>query len=79
MSHRVWDTKEGRRVATLGKLLKWPAIGALIAGGALVTVRVFGPRTAEAIGRQGGEAFAEGVARVQNQLAGGGGRVYRWG
>jgi hypothetical protein len=82
MSHAVWSTKEGRRVAALGKLLKWPTIGALIAGGALVTVRVFGPDTAQLVGRRGGEAFAEGVAAVQNQIANNrssSGRGSRWG
>jgi hypothetical protein len=64
----VWKTKEGRRAVTLATLLKWPLLGALIAGGALGAVRAFGPKVATNLGLQAGEGFARGVARVQ-QLA----------
>lgn len=49
--------------------IKWPLVGALIAGGALVVARVFGPKVARNIGDAGGEAFANGVARAQQELA----------
>lgn len=50
-------------------LLKWPLFGALLAGGALVVARAFGPRVVRDLGDAGGEGFAEGVARVQRQFA----------
>lgn len=75
--HVVWGTKQGRRVKALGSILKWPAIGALIVGGGIVVARIFGPRAARELGHAGGEAFAEGVEKVQNQIAALG-RGSRW-
>ena len=69
MRHPVWGTKEGRRVEGLGQLLKWPAIGALIVGGGILAVRIFGPGAARELGHQGGEAFAEGIADAQKKVA----------
>lgn len=70
----VWQTKEGRRAAALAPLLKWPLLGALIAGGALVVTRAFGPKVATDLGLQAGEGFARGVAKVQQLAAGRGAR-----
>lgn len=69
MTTSIWQTKEGRRAAFLAGALKYPILGALIAGGALGIAAWFGPRVATDLGRRGGEGFAEGVARVQSQLA----------
>ena len=52
-------------------------LGALFAGGALLTARVFGPSVADKLGCEGGEGFAEGVARAQAVL--GSGRGSRFG
>jgi len=65
----VWQTKEGRRAMFLAGVLRWPILGALIAGGALVLARYAGPPVARELGRRGGEGFAEGVAQAQAQLA----------
>ncbi len=43
--------------------------GAAFAGGALVLTKLFGPRTARALGRTGGEGFAQGVNEVQARIA----------
>jgi len=65
----VWQTKEGKRAAFLAGVLRYPLLGALIAGGALVLAKYAGPPVARELGRRGGEGFAEGVAKVQAQLA----------
>jgi hypothetical protein len=54
------------RARTYGK----PVVnGALFAGGALVLLRLFGPRVASRVGESGGEGFAQGVARAEDALA----------
>ena len=65
----LWQTKEGRRAAFLIGVLRYPILGALIAGGALGIAAWLGPRVATNLGRRGGEGFAEGMAHVQSQLA----------
>lgn len=52
----------------------WPFVrlglyGAAFFGGGLLLANFLGPRTARKLGRQGGEAFAEGINKVQNQIA----------
>jgi fumarate hydratase class II len=75
----VWSTKEGRRVRAAGSLLRWPAIGALIVGGGIIAAYIFGPKVARELGAAGGESFAEGVAKAQNQIAAiTSGRGSRW-
>lgn len=69
MRHPVWSTKQGRRVEGLAQILKWPAIGALVVGGGILAARLFGPGAARELGRQGGEAFAEGVNEAQKKIA----------
>jgi hypothetical protein len=54
-----------RRAAPYGKPV---LLGALFAGGAILTARLFGPSVADKIGKQGGEGFAEGVAAAQRAL-----------
>ena len=61
--------KAHRYLVTLGKLAKWPAIGALIGGGALLVGSLIGPSVAEELGSRAGEGFARGVAETQEQIA----------
>ena len=75
--HVVWDTKQGRRVRSIGSALRWPLIGALVAGGALVVFNIFGDRVARQLGAAGGESFAEGLKKAQDQFAALG-RGERW-
>jgi hypothetical protein len=63
------ETKEARRAVAIFGLLKWPLFGALIAGGALVVAREFGPQVVRELGGNAGEGFAEGVVRVQTAIA----------
>jgi hypothetical protein len=56
-----------RKAAPYGKPV---LLGALFAGGAILTARIFGPRVADKIGKQGGEGFAEGVAAAQAAISG---------
>lgn len=63
------EARHRRRADALLKLAKWPAIGALIGGGALLVVRVFGPSLVDQLGTQGGESFARGVNEAQEKIA----------
>lgn len=56
-------------------VLKFSLYGAAFVGGGLLLARWFGPRTAQQLGRAGGEGFAQGVNQVQAAL----GRGARWG
>lgn len=52
----------------------WPFVriglyGAAFFGGGLLLANFFGPRTARKLGRQGGEAFAEGINVAQERIA----------
>ena len=58
-----------RRAHAVGRLLKWPAIGALIAGGAFAASYYLGPPTARRLGADAGAGFAEGMVRTQQQIA----------
>lgn len=58
-----------RRAHVAGRLLKWPAIGALIAGGAFAVGYYLGPPTARRLGEDAGAGFAQGVVRAQEQIA----------
>jgi hypothetical protein len=62
------STRRETALRVLG-VLRWPVFGALLAGGALVVARAFGPKVAQDLGDAGGAGFAEGLARVQAQLA----------
>lgn len=55
-------------------LLKTALYGAAFVGGGLLLARWFGKGTARRLGEEGGEGFAEGVAKVQSF-----GRGSRWG
>jgi hypothetical protein len=57
------------RLASVGTWGKWAAIGGLVAGGAIVVGRLFGPSVADEIGSRAGEGFARGVAETQDQIA----------
>ncbi len=63
------EARYRRRAATLGKLLKWPAIGALIGGGALLVAHLVGPAIAEDLGTSAGEGFARGMIAAQEKVA----------
>jgi hypothetical protein len=58
-----------RRAATVVKIAKWPAIGALIGGGALLIGRLIGPSVANQLGASAGEGFARGVMEAQEEVA----------
>lgn len=58
-----------RRFAAVGRWGRWAAIGGLVAGGAIVVGRLFGPSVADEIGSRAGEGFARGVAEAQDQIA----------
>jgi len=68
VTHPVWQTRQGRRAASLAAVLKWPLIGAMIAGGALLVARELGPPIASELGARGGEGFARGVAEAQARM-----------
>lgn len=57
------------RRAAIGRVLKWPAIGALIGGGALLIAHLAGPSVAEDLGERAGEGFARGMAEAQAKIA----------
>lgn len=69
MTTSAIETRYRQRAAALAKLAKWPAIGALIAGGALLVSRLIGPSVAEQLGARAGEGFARGVIAAQEQVA----------
>jgi hypothetical protein len=77
VSHIVWSTRQGRRVRAIGSVLKWPAIGALLVGGGILAARILGPKVVRELGAAGGESFAQGVAKAQNEIAALG-RGSRW-
>ena len=58
-----------RRAATVVKIAKWPAIGALIGGGALLVGHLVGPAIAKDLGSRAGAGFAEGVFEAQEKIA----------
>jgi len=55
--------------ATIVKIVKWPAIGALIGGGALLVGHLIGPSIADDLGAHAGEGFARGMAEAQEKVA----------
>jgi hypothetical protein len=63
------EARYRQRAAALVALAKWPAIGALVAGGALLVSRLVGPSVADQLGARAGEGFARGVAQTQEQIA----------
>lgn len=63
------EARYHRRADTLVKIMKWPAIGALIGGGILIVGRVVGPSIAKDLGARAGEGFAEGWAEAQEKIA----------
>ncbi len=63
------DARYRQRVAQIGKIAKWPAIGALIAGGAFAVGYFLGPPTMRRLGADAGEGFAQGMAKAQDQIA----------
>jgi hypothetical protein len=63
------EARYRRRAQAVGKIAKWPAIGALVAGGALIISRLVGPSIADALGERAGEGFARGVAQAQDRIA----------
>lgn len=67
-STAVLEARYRRRAAALGKIIKWPAIGALIGGGAMLVGHLFGPSMAEQLGVNAGEGFAHGVAKAQDEI-----------
>ena len=69
MRSSVLHDRYVRRAQTVGRALKWPAIGALIAGGAFAVGYYLGPPTARRLGADAGAGFAQGMARAQDQIA----------
>ena len=63
------EARYRRRAEAIVKVAKWPAIGALIAGGALLVGRFVGPAVADELGARAGEGFARGLVEAQKQLA----------
>jgi hypothetical protein len=63
------EARYRRRAQAVIKYAKWPAIGALIGGGALLVSRLVGPSIAEQLGARAGEGFARGVIEAQAQAA----------
>ena len=63
------EARYRRRAAALVKIARWPAIGALIGGGALLVGRLVGPSLAGELGARAGEGFARGVADAQEKIA----------
>jgi hypothetical protein len=51
------------------RVAKWPAIGALIGGGALLVGRLVGPSIANELGVNAGEGFARGMAEARDKIA----------
>ena len=54
---------------TIGTIVKWPLIGALIGGGALIVGRLVGPSIADEAGANAGAGFARGMAEAQDKIA----------
>jgi hypothetical protein len=69
MTSSAIEARYHQRAVALKKLAKWPAIGALIAGGALLVSRWIGPSVADQLGARAGEGFARGLAEAQEQIA----------
>lgn len=63
------ELRQRRRAAAIVKIAKWPAIGALIGGGALLVGHLVGPAIAKDLGSRAGEGFAEGVFAAQEKIA----------
>jgi hypothetical protein len=63
------DARYRRRAVAIGKIVKWPAIGALIGGGAILVGYLVGPSVAEQIGARGGAGFVRGMTEAQDQVA----------
>jgi hypothetical protein len=68
-SSRAIEARYRRRVSAAASLLKWPVIGALVAGGGLLVGRLVGPGIADQLGARAGEGFARGVASAQAEIA----------
>ena len=63
------EARYRRRAAQLAKIARWPAIGALVAGGALLAGSLIGPSIADRLGERAGWGFARGVAQDREQVA----------
>ena len=63
------EARYRQRAAALGKIAKWPAIGALIGGGALLVGALIGPAIAEQLGARAGGGFARGMIEAQAEVA----------
>ncbi len=54
---------------TIIAIVKWPLIGALIGGGALLVGRLVGPSVAGELGVSAGEGFARGMVEAREKIA----------
>lgn len=63
------DSRYRESAEKLAKIVKWPAIGALIGGGALLVGYLVGPSIAEDLGAQAGAGFARGMVEAQEKIA----------
>lgn len=62
------EARYRRRADMLLKIAKWPAIGALIGGGALLVGHLFGPSVANHLGVEAGEGFARGMLEARTKI-----------
>lgn len=65
----VLEARYRQRAQAFVKIAKWPAIGALIGGGALLVGYFAGPQVADQLGAQAGAGFARGMAEAQERIA----------
>ncbi len=63
------EARYRRRASAITKIVKWPAIGALIGGGVLLVGHLVGPSVAEQLGARAGEGFARGVMEAGAKVA----------
>ena len=63
------EARYRQRAQAFVKIAKWPAIGALIGGGALLVGYLAGPSVADQLGAQAGAGFARGMSEAQDRIA----------
>lgn len=69
MKPSALEARYRQRASTVLTYAKWPLVGALIGGGALLIARMAGPSLVKQLGANAGEGFAQGVADAQERIA----------